>query len=417
VKQVGDRKVWSVAEVTGAIARRFEDVPPLWIEGEIQDLRRRAGQVYFALADQHRIAASMNAIVFERLAPRPGDGERVHVYGRPQFWPLRGEFSVRVEIIQRMGEGALRAEIARLRERLAAEGLLDAERKHPLPRLPAAIGLVTSAAGAAREDFLRNVWQRFPRARIVAVDVPVQGDSAPPAIVAAIERLARTDVEVVVVTRGGGSLEDLMAFNSEPVARAIAASAVPVVAAVGHERDTTIADLVADVRVSTPTAAATAVVPDERQLTEHLARADRVLHESLSRKGTEHRAKLERLAATARRALIHLAARGAERRDGHVARLYGALRRASAAASTRAESRGERLDTGVRRARERGGARLERSAAMLGALSPVATVARGYAIVRDHAGAVIVSADAARTGDALRIQLRDGELPVTVREP
>jgi exodeoxyribonuclease VII large subunit len=416
VKEVGGRKVWSVADVTAAIARRFDDVPPLWIEGEIQDLRQRAGQAYFALADEHRIAASMNSVVFDRLSPRPGDGERVHVYGRPQFWPPRGEFSIRVEIIQRMGEGALRAEIARLQEQLKAEGLLDAARKRPLPLLPRSIALVTSAAGAAREDFLRNVWQRFPRAHVVAVDVPVQGESAPRAISAALARVASTDVEVVVLTRGGGSLEDLMAFNSELVARAIADSPVPIVAAVGHERDTTIADLVADLRVSTPTAAAVAVVPDERELMDRLTRASRVLNESLSRLGRDGRAELERLEAASRRALLQHSDRGGARRDASAARLDAALRSASGAATSRVNMRRERLAASARRSVERAGARKDRVAAVLGAVSPAATVARGYAIVRDDSGVVVVTAASKEAGDALRLQLKDGELPVTVRE-
>ena len=416
MRRVGDRRVWSVAEVTGAIARRFEDIPPLWVEGEIQDLRARAGQIYFALSDEHRLAASMNAIVFDRLVPRPGDGERVHVYGRPQFWPPRGEVSLRVEIIERVGEGALRAEIVRLRRLLEAEGLLEEARKRPLPALPEVVGLVTSAAGAAREDVLRNLWQRFPRAAVVAVDVPVQGESAPEAIAAGLEVVAGR-ADVVVLTRGGGSLEDLMAFNTEVVARAIVACPIPVVAAIGHERDTTIADLVADLRVSTPTAAAGAVVPDERALREHLARAERVLHQGLVGRSVMARERVARDRRVLARALRQHAVRASDRRSAAERRLGAALGPVADRASTALTQAERGLGNAVDAELERGRRRLAHAEAVLGALSPAATISRGYAVVRDPQGRVITTGERLVAGDDLAIQLRDGSVPVTVRDP
>jgi exodeoxyribonuclease VII large subunit len=416
VKRVGDRRVWSVAEVSAAIARRFEDIPPLWIEGEIRDLRQRGGQVYFGLSDQTHLAASMNAIVFDRLMPAPRDGERVHVYGRPQFWPPRGEVSVRVERVDRVGEGALRAQIEALRGRLEREGLLDSARKRALPLLPRRVGLVTSAAGAARDDFLRNAWQRFSRASVVAVDVPVQGEYAPEAIASALERLAEMpEVDVVVVTRGGGSLEDLMGFNTEVVARAIAACRVPVVSAVGHERDVTLADLVADRRVSTPTAAASVVVPDEAELGRRLGDLELRMRERLVGAARERRIELRRLSDATRRALDQHVSRRRDRLAGHRPRIAQGARSGARQAQATLDHRRERLIRAMGVLRADAAARLDKAASLLAAVSPGATVDRGYAIVRGGRGAVVVSARGHSPGEPLELEMKDGRLPVTVR--
>lgn len=416
MERAGRRKVWTVSEVTAAIGRRFEDIPPVWVEGEIQDLRRRAGQVYFALADGNRLPASINGIVFDRIAPSPADGMRVRVYARPQFWAPRSEVSVRVERIEHVGDGALRAEVDRVRALLEGDGLLDPARKRRPPLLPSAVGLLTSAVGAARDDFLRNAWARFPNARIVTLDVPVQGDLAAGRISRAIPRIAaHPDVEVIVLTRGGGSLEDLMAFNAESVARAIAASPVPVVSAVGHERDVTLSDLAADLRVSTPTAAAAAVVPDEAQLRERLSVARRSLRGTLSRMSTDRRRRVAETDERSRRALRAQAARGSERVLDRRSRLAIAARRVALGGRTRLDGLGERSRRAIEQSAARHGARLSTHGSLLAALGPAATVARGYAIVRDPAGRVLVRTAEVAAGARLEVELMDGRLPVTVR--
>lgn len=271
MKQVGGRTVWTVAELTKAIWRRFEDVPSVWIEAEISNLARRGQQVYFTLLehgdDPHLVDASMSTVVYDRLPGHPDNGTLVHAYGRVEFWRQRSQVRFRVERLELTGDGLLLARIDELRRRLGAEGLTADERKRPIPMLPRRIGLVTSGEGAARADFLTNVAKRFPAANVLVVRSLVQGEGAPAEIVRAIGYLdGQPDVDVIVLARGGGPLEDLMAFNSEAVCRAVAASATPIVSAVGHETDMTVCDLVADLRVSTPTKAAEAVVPDAAEL-------------------------------------------------------------------------------------------------------------------------------------------------------
>jgi exodeoxyribonuclease VII large subunit len=392
VKRLGTRTVWSVAEVTLAIWRRFEGVPGIWVEAEVANLGRRGGQVYFTLSDDHAIEASMNAIVFDRLPVRPADGALVHAYGRVEFWRPRSVVRMRVERLEPAGEGLLLAQIEALKGRLATEGLMDAARKRPLPALPRRIGLVTSGEGAARDDVLRNLWARFP-ADVLLVATPVQGEGAPEAIVRALRYLDRTpDVDVVVLARGGGPLEDLMAFNSEPVCRAVAASRTPVVSAVGHEKDVTVCDLVADVRVSTPTAAAAALVPDAAALSGRLDAAERALGRCLRRASARAGERLAGGAAAIRRGLV---ARG----DAALAAVAALGARLSRATDVRAE---------------RAASHLERADALLTLLAPSRTVARGYAIVRDGEGGVVTSAAGLRAGQPLDLELRDGRVPARV---
>ncbi len=415
MKRLGARQVWSVTDVTAALWRRLENLPSIWVEAEISNLRpSRGGQVYFTLNDDHAIDASMNPVVFDRLPFRPRDGTLVHAYGRVEFWPPRSQLRMRVERLEPAGEGLLLAQIEELKRRLAADGLMDAARKRPLPFLPRRVGLVTSGQGAAREDVLRNLWARFPAASVVLVGTQVQGDAAPAEIARAVRYLDRhPEVDVIVVARGGGSLEDLMPFNSEAVARAVAASGTPVVSAVGHEKDVTVCDLVADLRVSTPTAAAEAVVPDAAALERGLDAAAGALGRCLVR--ASDRAH-EALAVRARALGRALRVRG-ERADAEMSALGGRLAREAGRAAARAPADLEARRAALSRAGEarlgRAGARVEGAAALLSLLSPGRTVARGYAIVRDAAGGgVITEAAAARPGQELELELRDGRLPV-----
>ena len=393
MKVVGGRRVFSVEEVTARLATMFEGLRSFWVEAEVQDLRPSRSQVRFTLRGGHVIDASMNGVVYERLPHKPADGGLVQAYGRMEFWRARGLVSMRVERLELVGEGLLRAQVEELRARLAAEGLLDAARKRRPPLLPRRIGLVTSADGAARADVLTNVWARLPEADVVAVDVPVQGDDAPRLIARALRHLdALPEVDVIVVARGGGSLEDLMAFNGEPVCRAVAASATPVVSAVGHERDVTLCDLVADVRVSTPTAAAAAVVPSREALETHLADSAQALGRGLLRA----------------RAGAEEALRG---RSGALAR---ALRGRGELAGDRVERLAPRLAPALRRAAAAAAGRADRAQAMLGLLSPSRTVARGYAIVREAGGgAVVADAAGVEPGRELELELRDGRVSAT----
>ena len=390
MKLVGARRVFSVEEVSARLAAMFEDLRSFWVEAEVQDLRPSRSQVRFTLRGEHALDASMNGVVFDRLAHKPSDGALVQAYGRIEFWRQRGQVSMRVERLELAGEGLLRAQVEELRGRLAAEGLLDPARKRRPPLLPRRIGLVTSADGAARQDVLTNVWARMPEADVVVVGVPVQGDEAPRLIARALRHLdAVPEVDVIVVARGGGSLEDLMAFNSEAVCRAVAASTTPVVSAVGHERDVTLCDLVADVRVSTPTAAAAAVVPSREAVETHLADSGQAIVRGLLRA----------------RAGAEEAVRG---RSGALGR---ALRGRGELARDRAERLAPRLAPALRRAGAAAAARADRAEAMLAVLSPRRTVARGYAIVRESGSdRVIADAAAVEEGRGLSIELRDGRL-------
>ncbi|HEX2508168.1 MAG TPA: exodeoxyribonuclease VII large subunit [Miltoncostaeaceae bacterium] len=390
MKVVGGRRVFSVEEVSARLASMFEGLRSFWVEAEVQDLRPSRSQVRFTLRGGHAIDASMNGIVYERLAHKPADGALVQAYGRMEFWRARGQVSMRVERLELVGEGLLRAQVGELRGRLAAEGLLDPARKRRPPMLPRRIGLVTSADGAARQDVLTNVWARLPEADVVVVAVPVQGDDAPRLIARALRHLdAVPEVEVIVVARGGGSLEDLMAFNGEPVCRAVAASSTPVVSAVGHERDVTLCDLVADVRVSTPTAAAAAVVPSREAVETHLADAG----------------------AAVARGLLRARAGAEEALRGRSASLARALRGRGELAGDRAERLASRLAPALRRSAAAAGERVDRAEALLGALSPRRTLARGYAIVRDAGdGRVLADAAVVAAGQELELELRDGRV-------
>lgn len=410
MKEVGGRRVFSVEDVSARLAQMFEDLRSFWVEAEVQDLRPGGGQTYFSLRGEHILRASMNSIVFERLAHRPHNGTMVHAYGRIGFWRARGEISMRVERLELAGEGLLRAQVEELRRRLEGEGLMDPARRRVPPMLPRRIGLVTSPDGAARDDVLTTLWARFPRADVVLVSAPVQGDAAPGLVARAIRHLdARPDVDVIVVARGGGSLEDLMAFNSEVVCRVVGTATTPIVSAVGHERDVTLCDLVADVRVSTPTAAAAAVVPNLEAVETRLRDASAAIRRGLVRARVEAQDAVARRERDLVRALRASGSVGRDRVERLAPRLGAALVRAAARAPGQLDAREQSLGRAVAARREAASGRVERASALLALLSPERTVARGYAIVRDGAdGGVIASAGAIAEGQDLSIRLRDG---------
>jgi exodeoxyribonuclease VII large subunit len=417
VKTVGARQVWAVREITAALGRRLEELPSVWVEAEVQNLRQRSGQVYFTLNDVHQIDASMRGVLFDRLPQQPSDGNLVYAYGRVEFWAERARLSMRVERIEPAGEGALLAQVEATKARLAADGLLADARKRPLPRLPRRIGVITSAVGAARNDVLNNLWARYP-ADVVLVDVPVQGASAPAAVSRAIALLnATVGIDVIVVARGGGPLEDLMAFNDERLCRAVAGSAAPVVSAVGHEKDVTICDLVADVRVSTPTAAAAAVVPDKRVLEQQLAELSRGLIRGLTRSRDAGRSGLDARRAALVSGLSGAGVRASARVQSCAGRLTPSLERAVATASAALPGRQDRLGRAIGQIETGYGRRIAAGAALLDALSPDRTVARGYAILREpDTGHPVVSVDELAPGGEVRAQMRDGNATMTVKE-
>ncbi len=371
--EVEGRKVYSVRAFNGGIASYLSKLPTLWIEGEITELRRqdRWASVFFTLKDPEDgacLSVQMPRGQFDGLRLGLADGERVHVFGRPELYAQRGELRLKALTIERFGVGAHLAALERLKRTLAAEGLFDDSRKRAVPRYPRLIGLVTGNDAAAKRDVLTHIVQRFPPANVVVAETYVQGPRAAAAICTAIGDLCRHGADVIVLARGGGSFEDLLPFSDERVVRAVAACDVPIVSAVGHEQDTPLCDLAADVRASTPTGAARLVVPDLAELRDHLERT---------------------------RANLHRGARRAA--DRYAQRLAGARDRLSRAPLLALERKRSRLDT---------------AHARLGALSPVATLDRGYAIVRRD-DMVVRSPEQIASGDALSVRVAEGTFGVT----
>ena len=268
----GDRKVYTVSAFSSGISRYLGRLPVVWVEGEVTELRRSDAwaNVFLTLKDR-QTAATLNVTISRRLYDRLElgleEGETVHVQGRAELYEARGQLGLRATAIERIGLGEHLLALERLKSKLAAEGLFARERKRALPRLPRAVGILTGTDAAARGDLVTTIGSRFPAARLVVCETRVQGRGAPTAIVASLRALeAHGEVDVIVLTRGGGSFEDLLPFSDETVVRAVAACTVPVVSAVGHEQDTPLCDLAADLRAATPTAAAALVVPDAHEL-------------------------------------------------------------------------------------------------------------------------------------------------------
>src|SRR2546423_9782623 len=294
----GDRKVFSVSAFNRGVATWLQRLPTVWVEGEVTELKRhpRWQSVFFTLkdpADGASLGVSMPRGQFDGLRLELTDGDRVHAYGRPDLYAARGEFRLRALSLERFGLGDHLAALERLKTKLASEGLFEASRKRPLPIWPRTIGLVTGNDAAAKRDVLSGIQTRFPPAHVVVAETYVQGARAAGAVVDALRRLCEVpELDVVVVARGGGSFEDLLPFSDERLVRAIAGCPVPVVSAVGHEQDTPLCDLAADVRASTPTAAARLVVPDLGELHERLDRARSGLERGARRSLEQHAQRL-----------------------------------------------------------------------------------------------------------------------------
>ena len=395
-----DRTVYSVAAFNRGVGQWLSRLPTVWVEGEVTELRRheRWATVFFTLkdpADGSCVGVAMARGRFDALRLDLSDGERVHVFGRPELYEQRGEFKLRALTIERFGVGAHLASLERLKAILAAEGLFADSRKRPLPLLPRRIGIVTGNDAAAKRDVITTIRTRFPPAAVLIAETYVQGPRAAAEIVAAIGALReQPDVDVIILTRGGGSFEDLLPFSDERVVRAVAECPIPVVSAVGHEQDTPLCDLAADVRASTPTAAGKLVVPELTELFGRLDRARGALARNVRRTLDRDRQQLtrsvERLRARPRVVL--------EREGQRLEHTRARLRQAPALAV------------------ERKRAALEKSAAKLVALSPVQTLERGYAIVRTDSGDVVASTAAVSAGARVDITVADGGFAARVEK-
>jgi len=371
----------------------------LWVEGEISNIARPAsGHVYFTLKDN---SAQVRAAFFRQRQRGPvlnlKDGDQVLAYGRVSLYEARGDYQLIVEQVEFAGEGALKRQFEVLKKKLGAEGLFDEDRKQALPEFPERIGVITSPSGAAIRDVVSILARRFPSIPVVVYPAAVQGDAAPAELAAALATAIRRDeCDVLIMGRGGGSLEDLMAFNDEQLARAIADCPIPIVSAVGHEVDFTIADFVADVRAPTPSGAAELVVPDRndwlRTLNSLATRIVRLGRRSLEDLGQSLDWLSRRLVQSSPTATLERSA----------TQLADLQRRLSSAARNSVADVNHRLQLAARG---------------LNAVSPLATLERGYAIVENaKTGKVLLSAADAEPGDDIRARLAEGEVIATVKK-
>ncbi len=436
------RTTYSVSELADILRGLLEDsLPSVWVSGEISNFSRPAsGHWYFTLKDsqaQLRCAMFKNTNYYVR--PQPKDGDAVLVRAKVGIYPARGELQMIVEHLEAAGTGALLRAFEQLKARLAAEGLFDAALKRPLPKLPRRIGVITSGTGAALQDIINALRRRWPLAEVMLLPVPVQGKEAPPAIIRALRELPlRAPVDVILLARGGGSLEDLWAFNDEGVARAIRACVVPVVSGVGHEIDFTIADFAADLRAATPTAAAELATPD---IAERYARVDTLdialiglvnrrllqLRERLTqmasrlqslhpgRRLQERAQRLDELDERLRHAMKARLAAGAERLRRHEQRFE------AAAPLPRIVLRQGQLRLLADRLMRAGSnvlserrARLRQAEALLNSLNPSAVLERGYALATGADGRILRDSTELSEGERVSVQLARGRFEADV---
>jgi len=374
-----------------------QGIARIWVEGEISNLARPAsGHLYFSLKDD---GAQIRAAFFRQRQRGPNiqfkDGDNVLAYGRVSIYEARGDYQLIVEQIEPAGEGALKREYDKLRKKLAAEGLFDEDRKQALPELPERVGIITSPTGAAVRDIVTVLRRRFPSVPVTIYPAAVQGDAAPGELMAAIaDAERRNECDVLILGRGGGSIEDLWAFNNELLARAIADCPIPIVSAVGHEVDFTIADFVADVRAPTPSGAAELVVPDRDDWLRTINRlAQRVAR--LGQRSLEDREQT--LDYLARRLASSSPMASVERSVGALSNLRQRLKAASQSALSNTDHR------------------LQLAMRALHSVSPLATLDRGYAIVMDaDSGKALTDASTVTPGSKIRARLHSGELSATV---
>ncbi|MFZ2098151.1 MAG: exodeoxyribonuclease VII large subunit [Anaerolineales bacterium] len=390
---------WSVSDLTRYLRELLESdelLQDLWVTGEVSNFSRPAsGHIYFTLKDS---SASLRCVMWRNTVLRqsflPRDGDAIDVHGAISVYEAGGQYQLYADVFRQAGEGALYQEFLRLKALLEAEGLFAPERKRPIPTLPKRIGIVTSATGAALQDILNTLRRRYPLVEVVLAPTPVQGDEAPPRIIAALSDLAQiAHPDVIILARGGGSIEDLWAFNDEGVARAIAASPMPVITGVGHETDFTIADFVADLRAPTPTAAAELAVPNQADLRLDLVEFNGHLNRSLQGLISELRWAFSAL--------------------------HNQLERNSPllliqSASQRVDELDHRLGATVNHLLQLARTHLRGLSQHIAALNPVGVLERGYAIVTNQAGGNIAHVRQVSAGEALNVQVSDGDFGVHV---
>ena len=441
---VPDRKVWTVSQLTARIRDLLEaEFDDLWIAGEISNTHAsQAGHIYFTLKDEKsQIRCACFRDKLRAIKFRPEDGLNVTIRGSISIYESRGEYQVYVTQIEPIGLGALQLAFEQLKARLEAECLFDPARKKSLPLLPRRIGLITSPTGAAVRDVLRILRRRFPNVHVLLYPVRVQGDEAPAEIAAAFEYFSRhRAADVLLVVRGGGSLEDLWAFNEEKVARAIAACPLPVISGIGHETDFTIADFVADVRASTPSNAAEIVVRSRDEFLRHIEQLARSLAQHVRVVLLGRRARLHELEAhRGFRRLDHLLRQHRQRADDLTSRLADSLRRRLELLRRRVEVAQARVRAfdfrpriaalELRLARRRQDAairierflraraeRLSRLRTQLEERSPLRVLERGYAVAYDAQGNVLRSVDQVAVGGAIAVQLHHGRVEAEVKD-
>lgn len=393
-------KVWTVAELTGEIGKALNEKPCFkncWISGELSNFKNHkpSGHWYFTLKDQY---ASIKGVMFrsrsEQVKFMPADGMKVLVRGTVSMYERDGNVQLYVDEMQPSGLGALYLAFEQLKQQLAAEGLFDAERKKPIPEFPRRIGIVTSPTGAALQDILNIMQRRHPYISWILAPAAVQGDSAPREIAAAIKRLNRYgNIDVMIVGRGGGSLEELWAFNTEEVARAIADSHIPIISAVGHETDTTIADYIADLRAPTPSAAAELAVPLWRDLKALVKQLSGKIQQALQMQIGNKRRIVDGLAAQAPlQTPLWRIEQNRQRLDGLSTGLEESMSRFVADKNGILKILTTKLDL----------------------LSPLATLSRGYSLAYDEKGTLIRSARQVEIGDQVSVCLEEGRLECQV---
>jgi exodeoxyribonuclease VII large subunit len=436
------RRALTVSGLTDRIQGMLEtEFNGVWVEGEVSNLTIAAsGHWYFSLKDEN---AQLRAVVWKTQARlirfRPRDGMKVVVRGSVRVYPPKGEYQLSVETLEPLGKGSLQQAFEELKERLQKEGLFEAKRKRTLPMLPRRIGIVTSPTGAVIRDILRVLSHRYPTLEVIVYPARVQGAEAAWEIVQGIRALNRiAGLDVLVVARGGGSLEDLWAFNEESVARALAASRVPTISAVGHETDFTIADFVADLRAATPSAAAERVVQAKEELVARVRALETRMASALDLRLTRIRGRVasltshrvfaaergrirnhaQRVDDHVRRARLGLE-RQAERARGRLARTgqrLAAFRwdRQVAALRERVDLGRERVTASARRGLDARRAAFLRFAGKLESLSPLAVLSRGYALVFREGGRLVRDPADVETGDAIRLRVHGGGLRATI---
>ena len=436
------RRVWSVRELVDQVCqqveRRYSDI---WVEGEISNCRPApSGHLYFTLKDAE---AQLPVVLFRRQALllrfKPDDGLHVLVRGRISVYSQRGQLQLIGETIEPVGAGSLQLAFEQLKERLKAEGLFEAARKRQLPAFPRTVGIITSPTGAVIRDFLNIVGRRHAGLNVILCPAAVQGDQAASEVEAALTQLnASGGVDVIVIARGGGSLEDLAAFNSERVARAIVASRLPVVSAIGHETDFTIADFVADLRAPTPSAAAELITEAQHRIADRVATHSTRLERAVRFQLLHARQKMDQVPMDrAERRVLTMTHRLTQRLDDVGFRMEGTVmgvirtrqqavarlgadvlhhepRQMLARMRERLAVATTRIERSVERTVRRGAARSEGLDARLRSLSPLAVLDRGYALVLNAGGSVVRSTGQLAAGDRLRTRLSDGEFESTV---